>query len=166
MHQLLKNLAFVIAISAAFIGIPFGVSKLVSQDFVLGGISTSVSVLLLVLSMWIAVHYHNRNIDVTGVGYFVGLLSLIGGSSVMITYGLVDMVVYFKLFLIAVALFFHTLIEVKSAFWVQKVALAVALASVAFLSTLPLLGIGAAITFILFIISIVLHTKGQNQENN
>ena len=143
MHQLFKNLAFVMVISAAFIGIPFGVSKLVSQDFVLGGISSSVSVLLLVISMRIAAHYHNRDVDVTGIGYFVGLLSLIGGSCVMIIYGLVDTVVFFKLFIVATALFFHTLIEVKNAFWVQKVALAAAFVSVAFFSTLPLLGVGA-----------------------
>lgn len=166
MHQFLKNLVFVVAVNATFVGVPFGVSKLVGHAFVFGGISASASVLILAISMWIAGYYHNRSIDVTGVGYFVGLLSLVGGSFAMITYGFVDTVVFSKLFIIAVALFFHTLTDVKSVFWVQKVALSVAFISVAFLSTLPLLGLGATITFVLYIVSIVLHTKNKIQENN
>lgn len=165
MHQLLKNLVFVVAANAAFIGTPFGVTKLVSQDFLLGGVSASVSVLILATSLWVAVNYHNHNVDVTGLGYFGGLLTVIGGSSAMLAYGFVDTIVFSKFLIIAIALFLHTLIDAKNAFWMQKAALAVALLSVAFFSTLPLLGAGAGTTLLLFIISIVLHAKGKNQES-
>lgn len=166
MQQLIKNLAFVTLLNAALIGIPFGVSELVSHTSIFGGIITSISILILVLSFWVAAHYHNSNVDVTGFGYFVGFLTAMGGCSAMIIYGLVDIIVFSKFFVVAIALFFHTLVDIKAAFWMQKAALAVAFLSVAFFSTLLLLGMGAGITLLLFIGSIVLHAKDKNQESS
>lgn len=164
MHQFLKNLIFIIAVSAVFIGIPFGISKLVAHNFVSGSIMIGIAGLVSVLSLKIAAYYHNRKVDVTLIGYLGGLFALAGGNYAMIAFGLTDPVVFFKLFIIAIAIGLHSLVKTKDAFLMQKVALAIALISVAFFQTLLLLGIGAGVVVILFLISFALHVKHAKQE--
>ena len=100
MHQFLKNIIFVIAVGAGFIGIPFGLSEIFVNNSVLGGIITSVATLIVVLSFKVAAYYHNQEMHITDVGLLGALFVFIAGNCAIIALSWVGAVTFLLTFFI------------------------------------------------------------------
>lgn len=154
MHKLIKNLLFVFIIGFVSIGLPFGISKIISGDTQLGVIITILALAVIVMSITFAARYHKQNIHINGFGIVGGIATAVIGVYLVITLNLVSSVIFLKIGIIAVTLGLHTMATEKFGFWMQKVGISATLISLAFFHSVVALCAGIAVTFACFCISI------------